>query len=108
LFLDEPTASLDIAHQHEALRVARAVAAQNVGVLVILHDLNLAAQYADEIVILCRGRCVACGEPRAVLVPDLIEQAFSVTVLVTPHPCHDCPLIVPVAQTGRAVDQAVA
>ncbi|GAB5519311.1 MAG: heme ABC transporter ATP-binding protein [Rhodothermales bacterium] len=97
LFLDEPTASLDLAQQHETLRIARDVAAQDVGVLVILHDLNLAAQYADEIVMLRDGRCCACGIPHDVLVPDMIESVFSLPVMVTPHPCHDCPLVVPLA-----------
>ena len=104
LLLDEPTASLDIAHQHEMLRVVRRIAAQHIGVLIVLHDLNLAAQYADEIVLLCRGRQLACGRPEVVLVPDLIQQAFALPVLVTPHPCHDCPLIVPI--TGSALPSA--
>lgn len=97
LFLDEPTASLDIAHQHETLKLARDIAAQNVGVFVVLHDLNLAAQYADHVVILRGGCCLANGQPAEVLTSEIIENAFSVSVLVTPHPCHDCPLIVPVA-----------
>lgn len=97
LFLDEPTASLDLAQQHEALRIARSIAAENVGVLVVLHDLNLAAQYADTIVMLKQGQCFACGLPHDVLVPDLIEAVYAVPVLVTPHPCHNCPLIVPLA-----------
>lgn len=95
LLLDEPTASLDIAHQHETLKLAREIAAQDVGVFVVLHDLNLAAQYADRVVILQGGCCLAKGQPADVLTAEIIEHAFSVTVLVTPHPCHDCPLIVP-------------
>jgi iron complex transport system ATP-binding protein len=95
LFLDEPTSSLDLAHQHEALRVAKSVSQHGVGVLVVLHDLNLAAQYADHIVMLCEGRCLARGLPAEVLVPDLIERAYAVSVMVTAHPCQDCPLIVP-------------
>jgi iron complex transport system ATP-binding protein len=102
LFLDEPTASLDIAHQHETLQAARHAAAQSTGVLVVLHDLNLAAQYADEVVLLCQGRRLATGPPADVLEPDLIRRAFSVSVLVTPHPCHDCPLIVPIPQLAAS------
>ena len=105
LLLDEPTASLDIAHQHETLKLAREVAAQNVSVFVVLHDLNLAAQYGDHVVVLHDGCCLANGQPAEVLTSEIIEQAFSVPVLVTPHPCHNCPLIVPIA-SGRASDRA--
>lgn len=95
LLLDEPTASLDIAHQHDTLKLVREIAAEGVGVLVVLHDLNLAAQYADDIVVLHQGCCLAHGGPVEVLNPDIIEKAFSLSVLVTAHPCQDCPLIVP-------------
>ncbi|MEM1093031.1 MAG: heme ABC transporter ATP-binding protein [Bacteroidota bacterium] len=98
LFLDEPTASLDLAHQHTTLRTARDVAAQGIGVLVILHDLNLAAQYADDIIMLSDGQRRARGAPQDVLTPELIESVFSIPVMVMPHPYHDCPLVVPIAQ----------
>ena len=67
LLLDEPTASLDLAHQLLVLRLARAHAASGGGVLAVLHDLNLAAMIADEIVALDGGRVVAKGPPGAVI-----------------------------------------
>lgn len=95
LLLDEPTASLDLAHQHTTLALARHWSTRGTGVLVILHDLNLAAQYADRVAVLQHGRLLAVDHPRAVLEPVLIEQAFGLPVQVIPHPVLDCPLIVP-------------
>ena len=95
LLLDEPISSLDIAHQHAALDIARRLSREEVGVLVILHDLNLAAQYADRIVVLNEGQVVSSGEPRQVLTPQLIERVFGIPVHVLVHPLRGCPLIVP-------------
>lgn len=94
LLLDEPTASLDLAHQHAVLRTARALAEAGTGVLVVLHDLNLAAQYADRLAVLRRGRLLADGPPAEVLDPALVHAAFDVVVTVLPHPCLTCPLVV--------------
>lgn len=102
LLLDEPTASLDLAHQHSVLRTARRCAAAGVGVLAVLHDLNLAAQHADRIAVLCRGRLVAEGAPEAVLTSEIILRAFDISVLVTEHPCATCPLVVPVPEDRMA------
>lgn len=95
LLLDEPTSSLDLQHQHETLRIARDFAAHGVGVLTILHNLNLAAVYADQIAILQDGAMLASGTPRQMFEPDLIYSAFGIKVAVLPHPTRDCPLIVP-------------
>lgn len=94
LLLDEPTSSLDLAHQHATLRLARDLCAQGVGVIAVLHDLNLAAQYADRILLLSGGRVTALGTPEEVLTPELIEDAYGHRVAVTPHPCLKCPLVV--------------
>lgn len=94
LLLDEPTASLDLAHQHATLRLARELCADGVGVLAVLHDLNLAAQYADRVLMLSEGRIIACDRPAAALTRETIHTAYSHEVLVTEHPCLGCPLIV--------------
>ncbi|UBV45053.1 heme ABC transporter ATP-binding protein (plasmid) [Deinococcus taeanensis] len=94
LLLDEPTASLDLAQAHGALRVARSLLPGGVGVLTVLHDLNLAAQYADRALLLAQGRVLACGTPGEALTPDTIRAAYGHEVLVTSHPCLACPLIV--------------
>ena len=95
LLLDEPTASLDLAHQHQVLQTAAALAADGVGVLAILHDLNLAAQYAHHVVMLRRGMLHAQGPPGDVMTPRGIEDVFGCPVRVLAHPTQPCPLIVP-------------
>lgn len=91
--LDEPTAALDLKHQELVMTIARGLADQGRAVVVIVHDLNLAAAYADHINLLASGRLLAGGTPHAVLTPHTIEAAYGVPVTVTPHPTRDCPLV---------------
>ena len=101
LLLDEPTASLDLAYQHQILAIAQGLAHQGVGVMVVLHDLNLAAQYGDQMIILKAGQRLAAGTPHEVLTPDVIQHAFSVPALVMPHPHLACPLVLPTTSSGK-------
>ncbi len=101
LLLDEPTSSLDLAHQHQILSAARAFAERQVGVLVVLHDLNLAAQYADRVLLLKAGRAVATGPPEQVLQVCIIESVYEIPVTVIPHPHDSCPLVVPATNKMR-------
>ena len=78
LYLDEPTASLDIRHQFEILDIARDHVARGGGCLAILHDLNLAADYADRLIVVDAGTIVADGAPDAVLTDDLVASVFGV------------------------------
>ena len=94
LLLDEPTASLDLAFQHRTLEAVRRFAAAGAGVLAVLHDLNLAAQFADRIVVLRDGRQLASGCPHDALTPGVIEAAFAYPAMVLPHPTRPCPLVV--------------
>jgi iron complex transport system ATP-binding protein len=80
LLLDEPTASLDLRYQHLALRCARQLSRLGAATLAILHDVNLAAQYADTLVALKEGRVVAQGPPREVLCPAIVREVFDVPV----------------------------
>lgn len=87
LLLDEPTAALDIAHQHLVLTVAKEIArALKVGVLAILHDLNLAALYSDRIAMLKKGRLQTIGLPEDILTPDTINEIFDIDVSVVSNP----------------------
>jgi iron complex transport system ATP-binding protein len=95
LLLDEPTAALDLAHQLHILRTAREVARSGVALLAVLHDLNLAARFADRILLLSRGRRAALGTPREVLCAEILAPAFGLEVLVTTHPGDGLPLVVP-------------
>lgn len=101
LLLDEPTNNLDLTHQHATLEIACDFARRGVGVLAILHDLNLAAQYADRILMMKAGRSLAFGTPNAILTPQLIHEAFNMPVMVEPHPCLNCPLIIALPQTMK-------
>jgi iron complex transport system ATP-binding protein len=98
LLLDEPTSNLDLAYQQSTLETARQFARRETGVLTILHDLNLAAQFADRIIVLKDGQQLAVGGPHEVLTPATIRAAFAVSVTVMPHPRLPCPLVVPVPQ----------
>ncbi|MEJ8849925.1 heme ABC transporter ATP-binding protein [Variovorax rhizosphaerae] len=73
LLLDEPTAALDIAHQHAAMRLLRDWSAKGVGVVAVLHDLNLALRYADDVVVVRSGTAAIQGAAASVLQPELIE-----------------------------------
>lgn len=94
LFLDEPTSSLDLAHQHSTLRLAREWADRGVAVAVILHDLNLASLYADRLMVMKKGKSVACGEPARVLTAELIQEVFEIRALVQAHPEKGGPLVI--------------
>jgi iron complex transport system ATP-binding protein len=89
LLLDEPTANLDVAHQAMMFRlVRRRCREQGLSAIVITHDLNLAAEFADEIVVLREGRVQAIGEPPKVLTEEGISAAFGIKVLVDAHPVN--------------------
>lgn len=93
LMLDEPISNLDPAHQHEALRVSRELAHKGVAVLVVLHDLNLAAQYADRLVVMKDGVIRASGTAREVLQPALLQEIFSVRTRITENPTCAAPAV---------------
>lgn len=82
LFMDEPVASLDLKHQHEVFLLARGLARRGAGVFAVLHDLNLALGYADEILVLRGGRVAAAGSPEEALRPEVLEDVFEVAVSV--------------------------
>ncbi|MBA1294722.1 heme ABC transporter ATP-binding protein [Pseudomonas lurida] len=94
LLLDEPTSMLDPLHQHTILQAVRSFADQGAAVLVILHDLNLAARYCDRILLLAQGRPHALGTPVQVLQPEALKAVFGLEVLVQPHPERGHPLII--------------
>lgn len=95
LLLDEPTSSLDLLHQQLCLQKARQLTAQGYIVIIVLHDLNLAAQFADTILLLKHGRLLATGTSEEVLRPDLIQQAYDIGMTVFYPEGHSFPIIVP-------------
>lgn len=96
LLLDEPTSHLDIAHQLDLLsRVQRLSRTEGVTVIAALHDLNLAARFADRIVVLSRGRRVADGSPRNVLSEDLLARVWGVDAELAVDPRSGLPYLLP-------------
>lgn len=93
LMLDEPISNLDPAHQHGALQVARDMARRGVTVLVVLHDLNLAAQYADHVILMKQGAIVAEGAPAEVMTAELIGEVFSVRARIAENPLCEAPAV---------------
>ena len=94
LILDEPTSSFDLAHQQLTIANMRTVAAQGVGVLVVIHDLNMAARCADQLLVLSCGRIAAFGSPQQVLTAAMIKQVFNVDVSIGINPLTGTPLVI--------------
>ncbi|MEM7210899.1 MAG: ATP-binding cassette domain-containing protein [Pseudomonadota bacterium] len=82
LLIDEPTASLDLQHQRSVLEVTRQVRSDGAGVLIVLHDLTLAAAIADRVIIIASGRLAADGPPRDVLRAEVIGPIYQTPILV--------------------------
>lgn len=95
--LDEPTANLDLAHQAAMLRLVRNRCDRgDAAAVVVTHDLNLAAEFADRVLLLKEGRAIASGPPHDVLTPDLLREVFALQILVDAHPISGAPRITPV------------
>ncbi len=102
LLLDEPTANLDLSHQATLLALVRNRCDHNeAAALVVTHDINLAAQFADNLILMKQGRAVHAGPPEQVLQPQILQDVFEVTVLVDAHPVTGGPRVTPVHDTYR-------
>lgn len=86
LLLDEPTSSLDIAQQHAVLKILKTLKSRNIGILVILHELNLAAQYADKIALLKNGVLAKAGTVEEVLDEEILAQVFDHPIQLISNP----------------------
>ena len=94
IFLDEPTASLDLRHQEDVMRIARRLAHEGRAVVVVLHDLSLAGAYADRLALMCAGRLEAAGTPAEVLTEERVERVYGLPVEL--HLVAGRPVVVPV------------
>ncbi|MAT52229.1 MAG: heme ABC transporter ATP-binding protein [Porticoccaceae bacterium] len=94
LVLDEPTASFDLAHQQLTLDLVARLAGQGFAVVLVIHDLNMAARCATQMLLLSCGRVVEYGAPAQVLTPALIERVFEVKAMVQAHPVTGNPLVI--------------
>jgi iron complex transport system ATP-binding protein len=104
LLLDEPTASLDLRYQHLVLSRARKLAREGAAVLAVLHDVNLAAQYADRLVVLNDGEVVEQGTPGRVLRPALLAAVFGVPVTLLGSAEHPVVVPTPLDSANQPVD----
>ncbi len=100
VLLDEPTTFLDVAHQVDLLDLLSALnETQGTTVVMVLHELNLAARYADHLVVMRDGAVVTQGEPSQVLTAEAVRAAFGLEARVVPDPVSGTPLVVPVGRT---------
>ena len=94
LLLDEPTAFLDLHHQLDIARILRRLNRERgLTVILVSHDLNLASQYCDQLMLLHHGHIVEVGSPRDVLRPELLESVYGCQVLVDRHPQSGLPRV---------------
>lgn len=93
IFLDEPTAALDLRHQEEVMRLARGLADAGRAVVVVLHDLSLASAYADRLALVAAGRLEALGSPAEVLTEERVERVYGLPVEL--HLVAGRPVVVP-------------
>jgi iron complex transport system ATP-binding protein len=102
LLLDEPTANLDLAHQASMLKLVRAHCDERATAAVIVtHDINLAAEFANRVVLLKSGRMIAAGKPHEVLTEELLSEVLEIKVLVDAHPLSGAPRITPAHEARR-------
>lgn len=95
LFLDEPISSLDIRHQIMVMNIARKFASDGGGVVAILHDLNLTAMFADQIIIMQNGKLDGAGAPRTMLTGKRLSRIYGCNLCVGMVPPPDVPFILP-------------
>jgi iron complex transport system ATP-binding protein len=99
LLLDEPTTYLDAAHQVEVLDLLTDLNADSgITIVMVLHDLNLAARYCDKVVMIADGEVEAQGEPGEVFTEDLVEKVFGLNSRIIPDPVSGTPLVLPIGR----------
>ncbi|MCW8335239.1 ABC transporter ATP-binding protein [Vibrio paucivorans] len=87
ILLDEPTSALDVAHQYELLALIRELN-QSLGltVIMVLHDVNMAAKFSDELIALHSGKVIASGSPESMMTPQTLQQIYGMELALFPHP----------------------
>ncbi|MFF9794401.1 ABC transporter ATP-binding protein [Streptomyces bacillaris] len=104
LLLDEPTTYLDLAHAIDVLDLVDDLHESGCTVVMVLHDLNLAARYSDNLIVMRSGRILAQGHPRDVITAELLHEAFGLQAAVIDDPVGDRPLIVPIGRTHVRIE----
>ncbi len=105
LLLDEPTAHLDISHQVSILDLVYELSrSQGITVVAVFHDLNVAAQYCDRLVILAGGAVLAEGPPAEVITAEQVAHAYGAQVIVLPHPANELPVAMITARNRTTME----
>ncbi|MEI5100622.1 ABC transporter ATP-binding protein [Streptomyces sp. PmtG] len=104
LLLDEPTTYLDLAHAIDVLDLVDDLHESGCAVVMVLHDLNLATRYSDNLIVMKDGSILAQGHPRDVITAELLHEAFGLRAKVVDDPVGDRPLIVPIGRTHVHLD----
>ncbi|KPH12987.1 heme ABC transporter ATP-binding protein [Chryseobacterium sp. ERMR1:04] len=94
VFLDEPLNNLDVKHQYKALEIIKKFTQKANSAIVVLHDLNLAAQFADKILLMKSGKVSAYGTPQEVFTADTISEAYNFPCTICEHPITNNPMII--------------
>ncbi|MEU5320815.1 ABC transporter ATP-binding protein [Streptomyces sp. NPDC021056] len=100
LLLDEPTTYLDLAHAIDVLDLVNDLHTSGCTVVMVLHDLNLAARYSDNLIVMREGAILAQGHPRDVITAELLHEAFGLRARVIDDPVGDRPVIVPIGRVN--------
>ena len=106
LLLDEPTTYLDLAHAIDVLDLVDDLHESGCTVVMVLHDLNLATRYSDNLVVMREGAILAEGHPRDVITAGLLDEAFGLRAKVIDDPVGDRPLVVPIGRTHAELHQS--
>lgn len=94
IFFDEPLNNLDVKHQYKALEIIKKFTQKQNSAIVVLHDLNLAAQFADKILLMKSGKVSAYGTPEEVFTSENITHAYNFPCTICPHPVNANPMII--------------
>ena len=90
ILLDEPLAALDVAHQVEVLTLVKQLSRQlNLGVIIVIHDINMASRFCDRLVALHSGRLLTHGEPEQIMTGETLNAIYGIPMEVIRHPAHD-------------------
>ncbi|WP_416190918.1 ABC transporter ATP-binding protein [Neisseria sp. CCUG12390] len=96
LLLDEPLAALDIAHQIDVMELVRKLSRSlHLGIIIVIHDINLAAQYCDELIALKQGRLLKTGRPSEIMTAGVLKDIYSVDMNIIAHPASGRPVALP-------------
>lgn len=106
ILLDEPTTGMDLLHQYETFGLAKEMTAKGYGVIAVIHDLNQAMQFADQVLLLKNGEAYATGIPQDVLTSKHIEHCFGLGVQLLQNEEHAHPIIVP-RMTKKYIDSNI-